>query len=132
MERVVRLLIVENEPKDLKRAADNARVVGFSAIEGKTTPQAALEYLEERMAAGEELPDGILLDLDFGQDSGYELLRHWHGNPKLHAIPVIVWSILGDEHKTVCNLFKIKQFIGKWEGNEALQKALKSLTDPVN
>jgi CheY-like chemotaxis protein len=131
MDRLGRLLIVEDEPRDLKRAADNAILAGFSEVEGKTTPQAALQYLEDQMAAGRELPDGILLDLDFGQDSGYELIRQWHSNPRLHAIPLIVWSILGEDHKTVCNLFKIKHFIGKWEGNEALQEALKSIVEPV-
>lgn len=132
MESVRRLLVVENEPKELKRAVENARLAGFSEVEGKTSPQAALQYLEDQMTAGRDLPDGILLDLDFGQDSGYELLRHWHSDPRLHTIPVIVWSILGDDHKTVCNLFKIKHFIGKWEGNEALQDALKSIAPPVN
>lgn len=131
MERQGRLLIVENELKDLKRAAESALLAGFSEVEGKSSPQAAMDYLEDQMSAGGELPDGILLDLDFGQDSGYELLRYWHSNPRLHSIPVIVWSILGDDHKTVCNLFKIKHFIGKWEGNEVLQEALKSIAEPA-
>jgi CheY-like chemotaxis protein len=121
------LLVVENEPKDLKSAADSARASGFTEVEGKTSPYAARVYLEDRLANGPKLPDGILLDLDFGIESGYELLRFWHSNPELRTIPLIVWSILGEEQKHMCSLFKVKQFVGKWEGNEALQSALKGI-----
>ncbi|HTM17892.1 MAG TPA: hypothetical protein VL135_13345 [Terracidiphilus sp.] len=126
------LLVVENEPKDLKNAADSARAAGFKEVEGKTSPYAARLYLEDRLANGPKLPDGILLDLDFGIESGYELLRFWHSNPALRTIPLIVWSILGEEQKQMCSLFKVKQFVGKWEGNDALQDALKGITQSAN
>ena len=121
------LLVVENEPKDMKNAADSARAAGFTEVEGKTTPYAARVYLEDRLANGPSLPDGILLDLDFGYESGYELLRFWHSNPQLRTIPLIVWSILGEEQKEMCSLFKVKQFVGKWEGADVLQDALKGI-----
>jgi len=126
-----RLLVVENEPKDLQRAAEAAKVVGFSEVDGKNTPTAARIYLEDRLANG-ELPDGIILDLDFGYDSGYELLRFWHSTPKLREIPVIVWSILGEEQKEMCELFKVKLFVGKWEGHEVLQDALKEILQSLS
>jgi len=126
------LLVVENEPKDLKNAADSARAAGFKEVEGKTSPYAARLYLEDRLANGPKLPDGILLDLDFGIESGYELLRFWHSNPALRTIPLIVWSILGDEQKQMCGLFKVKQFIGKWEGSAALQNALAEIVQSSN
>jgi len=128
MKQSTLLLVVENEPKDLKNAADTARAAGFAEVEGKTSPYAARTYLEDRIANGTSLPDGILLDLDFGIESGYELLRFWHSNPTLRTIPLIVWSILGEEQKQMCGLFKVKQFVGKWEGNEALQDALQEIT----
>lgn len=126
------LLVVENEPKDMKNAGDSARAAGFAEVEGKTSPYAARIYLEDGLANGHKLPDGILLDLDFGVESGYELLRFWHSNPKLRTIPLIVWSILGEEQKQMCGLFKVKQFVGKWEGSEALQNALKEIVQSVN
>ncbi|MBS1804248.1 MAG: hypothetical protein JST28_12845 [Acidobacteria bacterium] len=126
------LLVVENEAKDLKNAADSARAVGFAEVEGKTSPYAARVFLEDRLANGPKLPDGILLDLDFGIESGYELLRFWHSNPSLRTIPLIVWSILGEEQKQMCGLFKVKKFVGKWEGNEALQDALKEILESQN
>jgi len=126
------LLVVENEPKDLKNAADSARAAGFADVEAKTSPYAARIFLEDRLANGPKLPDAILLDLDFGIESGYELLRFWHSTPKLRAVPLIVWSILGEEQKQMCGLFKVNKFIGKWEGNEALQDALKEITQSAN
>lgn len=122
-----RLLIVENDPHDMKRAGEAARQVGFSELEGKTTPGAARYYLEERLSDESKLPDGILLDLDFGHENGYELLRFWHSSPKLRTIPMIVWSVLGEEQRNMCDLFKVKQFVGKWEGNRALEEALKRI-----
>jgi hypothetical protein len=121
------LLVVENDPKDFQRAVDQAKLAGFCEIEGKSTPGAARNYLEDRLASGARLPDGIVLDLDFGYDSGYELLRFWHSTPALRGIPVVVWSILGREQKEMCDLFKVKQFVGKWEENDALQDALKGI-----
>ena len=126
------LLVVENEPKDMKNAADWARAAGFTEVEGKTSPYAARLYLEDRLANGPKLPDGILLDLDFGIESGYELLRFWHSTPRLRTIPLIVWSILGEEQKQMCSLFKVKQFVGKWEGDEALHNALRDVMQSAN
>lgn len=126
------LLVVENEPKDLKSAADSARAVGFIEVEGKTSPYAARIYLEDRLANGPKLPDAILLDLDFGVESGYELLRYWHSTPRLRVIPLIVWSVLGEEQKQMCALFKVKKYVGKWEGREALQEALEEVTRAMN
>jgi hypothetical protein len=60
------------------------------------------------------------------------LLRFWHSNPALRSIPLIVWSILGEEQKQMCSLFKVKQFVGKWEGSEVLQSALKEIVQSAN
>ena len=73
------------------------------------------------------LPDGIVLDLDLGYDSGYELLRFWHSTPALSKIPLIVWSVLGEEQRGMCNLFKVNCFVGKWEGAAAFRDALGKL-----
>ena len=126
------LLVIEDEPKDMRNAADSARLVGFSEVEGRNSPQAARIFLEDRLASGTQLPDGILLDLDFGYDSGYELLRFWHSTPKLREVPLIVWSILGEEQRQMCELFKVKKFVGKWESSDVLRDALKSIVQSAN
>ena len=127
-----RLLVVENEPKDLKLAADAARSLGVEDVEARTSLDAALTYLEKGLKGEYPLPDGIVLDLDLGRDSGYELLRFWHSSPELSKIPLIVWSVLGEEHSRMCNLFKVKTFVGKWEGVAALREALGRLRQPAS
>ncbi len=127
-----RLLVIENEAKDVKSAAESAKLVGFAEVDWKPSPHEARAYLEDRLANEMQLPDGILLDLDFGYESGYELLRYWHSTPTLRTVPLIVWSILGDEQKEMCNLFKVNNFVGKWEGKEVLQQALKAIIPPAS
>lgn len=125
-----RLLLVEDQPGDLKRAEDAARSVGFAEIDARTSISAAKAYLEKGIEGIGPLPDGILLDLDLGYDSGYELLRFWHSTPRLARIPVIVWSILGNENAEICKLFKVKSYVGKWEGDAAIREALAGLDQP--
>jgi CheY-like chemotaxis protein len=127
MNRLNRLLVVEDQPKDIKVAEEAARSIGIPEIVARTSIGEARTYLEKGIEGEGSLPDGILLDLDLGYDSGYELLRYWHSTPRLATIPVIVWSILGDEHVEMCKLFKVKQYVGKWEGGAAIRDALASL-----
>jgi CheY-like chemotaxis protein len=124
------LLLVENEPKDLKFAADTARALGVEQVEARTSLQAAISYLEQGLKDEHPLPDGIVLDLDLGYESGYELLRFWHSTPRLSEIPLVVWSVLGEEQRAMCKLFKVKTFVGKWEGAAAFREALQQLELP--
>lgn len=121
------LLLIENETKDIRFATELAHSVGISDVEAKTTLHGAMEWLKKGLAGREPLPDGIVLDLDLGYESGYELIRFWHITPGLSQIPLIVWSILGDEHREMCSLFKINHYVGKWEGARAFREALERL-----
>lgn len=123
-----RLLIVEDQPGDLQVAAETARSLGISAVEARTTLQAARKYLEGALEGQLPLPDGIVLDLDLGYESGYELLRFWHCTPELARIPVMVWSILGEEQREICSLFHVNRYVPKWEGKDALREALLGLS----
>lgn len=127
-----RLLLVEDFEKDVNQAANTAYSLGFEHIDARTSLQGARTYLEHALDGDSPLPDAIVLDLNLGYDSGYELLRFWHRTPQLSKIPLIVWSILGDEQREMCNLFKVSAFVGKWEGNEALREALANLGNSSN
>ena len=106
------LLIVEDRPKDLSAAADLARSVGFSSVEKHASAGTAKLYLEKAMDGGPALPDAIVLDLELGSESGSELLRFWHSQPRLAEIPMIVWTLLNDQRE-MCRLFKVTAFISK-------------------
>jgi CheY-like chemotaxis protein len=122
-----KLLIVENDAKDAKVAAEAAKAVGFEEVDARSSVEAARSYLERAVEGTETLPNGIVLDLDLEYESGYELLRYWHKTPQLRKIPLVVWSILGQEHAEMCKLFSVNLFVGKWEGAQEFRQALASL-----
>jgi CheY-like chemotaxis protein len=120
------LLVVDDRPNDLRIATDAARELGITDITAQTSLLRAREHLEKGLQGEIPLPDGIVLDLDLGYESGFELLRFWHSTPQLSAIPVLVWSVLEREGE-ICNLFKIKVFVSKWQGPKAFREALAQL-----
>lgn len=127
MKNQTRLLVIENDAKDLRTADEAAKAVGFQEVEARISVEAARKYLEKGIEEENSLPDGIVLDLDLGYESGYELLRFWHKTPQLRSIPLVVWSILGPEHAEMCKMFKVNSFVSKWEGSEAIRNALAGL-----
>jgi CheY-like chemotaxis protein len=127
MKAPIKLLVVENDPKEARMAAETAKSVGFDEVEAKSSVEAARSYLERGLEGSEVLPNGIILDLDLEYESGYELLRYWHKTPGLREIPLVVWSILGQEHAEMCKLFNVTLFVGKWEDAQEFRQALASL-----
>lgn len=122
------LLLVDDRPNDLRIAADAARDLGILEVNAQTSMMKARQYLEKGLEGEIPLPDGIVLDLDLGHESGFELLRFWHSTPRLSGIPILIWSILEDE-KEICELFKVKSFVSKWEGPKAFREALAQLAN---
>ncbi len=118
-----RLLLIEDQPKDVRAAADVAQSIGIESVQACNTVSSARAALDKGLAGESPLPDGIILDLDLGMESGYELLRYWHGSFKLRKIPVIVWSVI-EKQREICELFKVNSFVAKWEGMDALRAAL--------
>jgi hypothetical protein len=37
---------------------------------------------------------------------------------------MIVWTLLGEEQRQICELFKVTQYISKWEGMAAIRDAI--------
>ncbi|HEX4006792.1 MAG TPA: hypothetical protein VHX60_11495 [Acidobacteriaceae bacterium] len=121
------LLVVEDQPGDLRIANEAGQSSGFTRVEAKSTVGSARVYLEKGLEDGQPLPDAIVLDLDLGYESGFELLRLWHGNPRLFQIPLVVWTILGDEQREICRLFKVNAYVSKQDGIVVLREALSGL-----
>ncbi|MGC2637217.1 MAG: response regulator [Acidobacteriaceae bacterium] len=127
----MQLLIVEDQPTDLRVATTAARDCGFRDIEGRTSIAAARQFLEKAVEE-EKLPDAIVLDLDLGYESGFEMLRYWHSHPQIGKVPLLVWTILGDQYREVCEVFKVSGYIDKGSGGAALSKALGGLAEAVS
>jgi CheY-like chemotaxis protein len=122
-----RLLIVEDQSADLRVAVDVVKSLGVSFVEARTSITAAKAYLESALDGEDPLPDLIIVDLDLGYESGFELLRFWHGNPKLLNVHLIVWTVMGDEQREICRMFKVNAIVSKVEGASALKRAIEPL-----
>ena len=119
-----RVLIVEDHASDMRLAAELAESLGAAEIEARTSARAAQLYLESAMNGEAPLPDLLVIDLDLGYESGFELLRLWHRHPKLAKIPLVVWTGLGDEQQEICRLFKVTAIVRKSDGMAALKRAM--------
>src|SRR5215813_9550957 len=100
-----RLLIVEDQSADLRVAVDVVKSLGFSVVEARTSSTAARAYLESVLEGKEPLPDVMIVDLDLGYESGFELLRFRHGHPELSSMRLVVWTVLGEQQQQICRLF---------------------------
>jgi DNA-binding response OmpR family regulator len=125
----MQVLIVEDQQSDLRIAMAAAEESGFSDVEARSSCSAAREFLEKVLTTNDRLPDAIVLDLDLGYESGFELLRFWHAEPRLQKVPVLVWTILGDQYREICEMFKVRDYIDKGAGIGALRKALGGLIE---
>ncbi|MFZ0630499.1 MAG: response regulator [Acidobacteriaceae bacterium] len=123
----MQVLIVEDHPNDLRIASAAAQASGFSDIDARSSALMAKAHLEKALAGQGSLPDAIVLDLDLGYDSGFELLRFWHGNPQLAKIPLVVWTILGDHYQEICRMFQVKAYVSKGEDISVLRTVLSGL-----
>jgi CheY-like chemotaxis protein len=124
---MTRLLIVEDQAKDLHEAADLARSMGFQLVDARTSIEDAKALLQKGLQGSVPLPDIIVLDLDLGYESGFELMRFWHTNRRLSEIPIVVWSVMEDR-RAICRLFRVDAFVCKTDGLPALHAALSRLT----
>ncbi len=124
---MTRLLVVEDQPSDLLNATAAARSLGFTSIEARASALSAKAYLEKGLEGETTLPDAIVLDLDLGYESGFELMRFWHSKPRLAEIPLIVWTVMGEDQREICRLFKVTAYVTKSSDVRPLKEALGGL-----
>jgi DNA-binding response OmpR family regulator len=123
----MQVLIVEDQPSDLRIAIAAAQESGFADVEARSSIAAARDFLQKALDEGRSLPDAIVLDLDLGYESGFELLRYWHSNLQLSKVPVVVWTILGNQYREICEMFKVNAYLDKGAGGPALRSTLAGL-----
>ena len=122
-----RILIVEDQLNDLRIASDVLERLGPMDVQARTNAAAARVYLEAVLDGKQPMPDLMILDLNLGYESGFELLRFWHSQARLSSIQVVVWTIMEKEQQELCKLFGVKHVIPKWEGADALRRAIEPL-----
>jgi two-component system cell cycle response regulator DivK len=96
-----KILIVEDNEKNMKLLRDILRHNGFATIEATTGGDGV------RLAMA-ELPDLVLMDIQLPDIDGIEALRLIRANAALDAVPVIAVSasvMPDDQHKIVTSGF---------------------------
>lgn len=119
-------LVVEDNAADLRQAVSLLTGMGFGKVESAATVAAALHYLEDVAERKCPAPDLILLDLAFGYESGFEVLRRWKSDARLKRIKVVVWTQMGEREQELCRLFGLEHVVPKWKSIEELQTAMQA------
>jgi CheY-like chemotaxis protein len=128
---VSKVLIIEDVASDVRRAGEVLDSMGVKDIEVKRNIQMALQDLNEALEENGTLPETIILDLNFGSDSGFEILRLWHSNAAFKkATKIVVWTAMGETEHKICRAFGVNSVVPKWEGTPALERALRNSIDP--
>ncbi len=79
-----RILVVDDEPLNLKIVRKYLKMSGYDHITTTTEPRDVFEFLEA------QLPDLILLDVMMPEISGLDLLAMLKQDPKYQFIPVVI------------------------------------------
>lgn len=119
------ILIVEDNAKDMQQATQLLQKLGAQEIQSTSSVPFALKHLREVAEGKKEVPHLLLLDLEFSQESGFEVLRYWKSTPSLRKMRVIVWTHMGKLEQNIATLFDIEQAVDKKLGIRELEKALK-------
>jgi len=123
-----RVLIVEDTPSDVRQSAAVIKKLGAEDIIALNNIATAILFLQDVVEGTKKPPDLILLDLSFPRESGFEVLRFWKSNAKLNEIPVVVWTVMGDTEKKLCEFFGVVHVVPKWAGPKELEAALRTFT----
>ena len=97
MNKVPRILVVEDEPAIQELIAVNLRHNGLSPIWAEDGERAQREI-------DTVLPDVILLDWMLPGQSGVSLARKWRADPRTKAIPILMLTARTDENDKVSGL----------------------------
>lgn len=124
---VRRAVVIEDSISDLRIAIAALKDLGAEDVEAFIRVDKALLHLRDVVEGNRPAPDLIVLDLNFGVESGFEVLRFRRSNPALSSIPVIVWTVMGDTEQELCRLFGAG-VVPKYKGHKALHTVLKSFS----
>ncbi|HKD80239.1 MAG TPA: response regulator [Candidatus Angelobacter sp.] len=126
------ILIVEDDPADMRRATAALAELGLGKTVSATSVAEAFRYLDGVREGKHEAPALIVLDLSLGYESGFEILRRWKSDHNLSRIQIVVWTQMGEREQELCRLFGLKHVISKFSDVSELQDAVKNSSGPVS
>lgn len=125
-----RALIIEDTNSDLRQSAGVVKKLGFKDVDAVNNVAGALMILQDGVDGNKPLPDLVLLDLSFTQESGFEVLRYWKSNKEsMKGTRIVVWTVMGDTEQQLCRYFGV-DVVSKQAGPDELERALSSYAPP--
>ena len=119
-----RILIVEDNPRNLKLVRDVLQVKGYVTLEAGTAEEGV------RIAA-EQMPDLVLMDIHLPGMNGIEALRVLRGDPATAAIPVIAVtaSVMQDDRRMIMEA-GFNAYVGKPINLREFLEAVRAALEP--
>ena len=121
----MRVIIVEDNAQNMQQASSVLRKLGLKDVHAFASVAFAMEHLRQVTEGKKKLPDCLILDLEFSQESGFEVLRYWKSTPTLRSMHVIVWTIMGELEQRMSRMFGVDEVIDKRLGIGELEKSLR-------
>jgi CheY-like chemotaxis protein len=126
MAKMTQAVVIDDNKDDLFIATRILHKLGIEDVLQFSRIPDAVHYLEDIAEDIRPCPGLIVLDLNVGHDSGFEVLRLYKSNPKLQACDIIVWTGSGAVEKELCEHFGV-ECVQKRAGDSSLMKAISSL-----
>jgi CheY-like chemotaxis protein len=126
VEKILRVLIVEDDISDIRSAAAVFKRLGVpdADVEAVRSVAVGVLRLQDAVDGLRPPPYLVLLDLDFTCESGFEILRFWRSNPKLKQTRIVVWTSMGDRQVEISRLFGV-DVVRKGSGIKDLDESLR-------
>lgn len=120
----MQVLVIEDRIADLNSCVSILRRMGAMQVDAMSSIPAALARLEMVLAGKLPKPDLIILDMNFSSLSGFDVLRFLRMHANLKSIPVIVWTVMDQNRQELCEVYGVRQVVGKLAGPRELQEAI--------
>ena len=123
--KAIQAVVIDDNKDDLFIATRLLTRTGVQDVTQFSGIPEAIVFLEDIAEGVRPCPDLLVLDLNVGHDSGFEVLRLYKENPKLQACDIIVWTGSGAVEKELCEHFGVECVL-KSLGDSALANAVLS------
>jgi DNA-binding NarL/FixJ family response regulator len=121
------VFIIEDHHMTSRGLADYLASSGIWTIAGIAASFAGAKESLESLAPASR-PDVIILDLQLGKESGFEVLAWLHSQAAFRTTPVLVFSQFDDTaHRNAALQLGAQGYVSKGEDNEAFAKALEKV-----
>lgn len=116
------VLVIEDNPSDIREVTRILQDLGVQNIHTVARIASAVDYLSDVVEGCRNAPDLIVLDLNFEDESGFEVLRFWRSTPQLKGLPIVVWTVMGELEKKIASLFGVDKVMDKSTGYAELYR----------